>query len=436
MRRPVVILALLGVVVLGLGGGLYLFLNQNSPKSQPEVQPAASLQDAFANSTPTNESLDSSNEPQQPEVDADTPADKPSVEKPDPLAEFRQHDEDEDEEEPVKRSLTLSEDQLEKVNQQLDEMDLTDEERQAKLGLIKKQAEEHGMLVMPTQVCYQGIVLDHEGKPVSSAFIYAVISFKAPASGKETTYSPIKLNGPTDWTGNFTIWEETGSVYRFNVQLYTQTRNGLKGPAKEFAAEAGRFYQDIELRMPKGACIKGVVVDQATVPVSRAKVFAYDSNDGKAPLLKVTADKDGKFELQGLPKGEYRLFAAKDGYEAKEAGYVKVKLTEDQTLELQSDVVLQTKTAIRFKLTCNGKPLTGKVLVHGNMPDDLLLTKIVTCDQDGVALIALEPWRETIYDIRVFKDGYKPSKVVLVTVLKDAHCDAGKIELEPDPDKK
>lgn len=128
--------------------------------------------------------------------------------------------------------------------------------------------------------------------------------------------------------GTVVLWKEgRGTPAPFADGRYTVTvsdpgkyRVELKGSgyaksSQEVQIERGRVYK-LDFRLPPGGVIKGMVTDASGKPVSEGDVFYRDGRMSYG----VPIDKDGKYRIEGLTPGQYKVSVMHDLKESSKTG--------------------------------------------------------------------------------------------------------------------
>lgn len=128
--------------------------------------------------------------------------------------------------------------------------------------------------------------------------------------------------------GSVVLWKEgRGTPAPFSDGRYAVTvtepgkyRVELKGPgyaksSQEVQIEQGQVYK-LDFTLAPGGVIKGIVTDASGKPVSDGDVFY---RDGKMSYG-VPIEKDGKYRIEGLTPGQYKVSVMLDSKESSKTG--------------------------------------------------------------------------------------------------------------------
>jgi hypothetical protein len=110
-----------------------------------------------------------------------------------------------------------------------------------------------------------------------------------------------------------------------------------------------------------GSVLRGRVMDLATskaVGGAKVVVMKYTGKDREyEEVASTVAGDDGKFELLRVPKGDFRVHAAADGYATRLLGYATFR--GDTLKEYPSATLAAAKTLAGWVVLGDGKPVAG-----------------------------------------------------------------------------
>ncbi|QXE87671.1 carboxypeptidase regulatory-like domain-containing protein [Geomonas nitrogeniifigens] len=166
-------------------------------------------------------------------------------------------------------------------------------------------------------VLLTGKVSDSSGEPVQAAVMVY------PAQAKEESGAEY---GTTQPDGTFSMAVADGA-YLVEVRApgYLPQWSGkaaTRGEAAPVTVSGKEGSQPLEVVLERGASISGTVKDRTGAGIARVRVSARDAATGDRGESAVT-EEGGKFTIQGLKSGAYRLKA--DG---SEQGYMEAKLPQ------------------------------------------------------------------------------------------------------------
>lgn len=106
---------------------------------------------------------------------------------------------------------------------------------------------------------------------------------------------------------------------------------------------ADRLHPTVEVRLGPHALAGRVTYAGSGEPVGESDIHLEGPLSGR-----VTGDKDGRFEVSGLPPGEYELRATTPGPSFEERATATIRVTVPTTDELHLEVVLPGSVALRL----------------------------------------------------------------------------------------
>lgn len=200
-----------------------------------------------------------------------------------------------------------------------------------------------------------GRVLDAEsGEPIASAWLSAVSSSAIHPEGLLSSVIGREAGQQSAWSdeeGNFAFERLAEATYEISVR----PRNGyvLQQPL-EIELDTDENRDDLEIRLEPALGLAGTVSGPGGELLEEASVQAWI--DGRpATLVSADTQGDGRFELEGLAPGTYRLRASHPGYAAASIAALDVTAGMDElaiALELGIQVVVEVQGL-------RGQPVAG-----------------------------------------------------------------------------
>lgn len=271
-----------------------------------------------------------------------------------------------------------------------------------------------------------GTVLDSAGRPVAGAQV-AVVSSES--SDKYRTQGGLMVLGTTGEDGVFeNSYGLRGTSVVFEIELRAR-RNGLESVPLKLAVTPGEVLDDIIIRMPEGLSISGFVVDGSRLPIANAMITLLLAEHPRDPFKllarpTVKTDLRGGFSFTQLAPGNYTIHASSPGYSSTSTS---VKLDEE-SVHLEQELVLVSRTSIRLRLVCDGVPVPGGFVAILYLVTGEAVELVSLADADGNALLANIRADTTEVVIRV--PGYQDTGRVPVSPVEGAHTDIGDVVLE------
>ena len=179
----------------------------------------------------------------------------------------------------------------------------------------------------------------------------------------------VAASARTDAGGNFTIRFLAAGVYRIRARKAGYVEGSVSGIRLEEREELSGVVVELE----RGGAIVGRVLDEAGQPVSGAIIYAWLYRGKRvARTFKTTTDEQGRFRLDNLPQGDYRLRATAKGY-LNEHHYEDTTVSADQESE------------VNFMLR-KGASISGIITDETGNP--VHRARITLAKTDGTALFA------------------------------------------------
>lgn len=275
----------------------------------------------------------------------------------------------------------------------------------------------------------RGTVVDSAGRPVAGAQV-AVVSSES--TDKYRTKGGLAVLGTTGEDGVFeNSYGFRGTSIVFEIELRARL-NGLESDPLKLAVTPGDTYDDIVITMPDGRSLSGFVVDGNRLPISNAIVSLQPVEGFRDPFRLLAqpstrTDAQGAFSFTQLAAGDYRLHASSPGYVSATAD---VKL-EESSVQLEHNLVLVSRTSIRFRLVCDGVPVKGGFAAVLYDAAGEAVEHTWFADSNGHAVIANVRVETTELVLRV--PGYQETGRIPVSPIDGMHTDIGDVVLESLP---
>lgn len=164
-------------------------------------------------------------------------------------------------------------------------------------------------LVLESGGVLEGRVVDDAGQGLSPVFVAMVRT-----ETNEMEFAAARLQGVTTADGSFRIAGIKSGKY------WVMAHSSESGMAREeVTITAGA--QRVELVLPRGATVRGVVVDESGRPVGAAWVVARRlSPEGRGGSESSPTEPDGSFTVRNLKPGRHQISAQKSGVGISEEG--------------------------------------------------------------------------------------------------------------------
>lgn len=268
------------------------------------------------------------------------------------------------------------------------------------------------------------VVSDGDGKPVG-AF---VVILSQPVGKVEER--PIDTRSVFDAQGKFVVGPLAPGRYLLRVTAHGHAASR----AQSVEVTAGGTAR-VQIRLPAGGSIEGVVRDAATRRGIGGALLVLDGSAGVSSLplaleTSAVAGSDGGFRLTGVPQGLRSLTATADGYNGRVTSGIEVNEARATQVEIELGAVPPGEVA-KVELTGIGAGLAGQGdalligdviagggaaeagLVKGDLIVAIGTTQVVTLDLNGATQMIRGPVGTTV-TLRV-KSRDQPERSVVVT---------------------
>ena len=186
-----------------------------------------------------------------------------------------------------------------------------------------------------------GKVTDEQGQPISGARVNCLVG---DASYERPIYLPF-LSRKTNSAGEF-LFEGLPPSY---CRLIAKAAGYQVSDDESSEIVAGQIVQGVEFKLIAAGSVAGIVVDPQNRPVTGAIVGAGGASgyyplihyviEGSTSRFQQETDREGSFELTGLPPGLHRILARAKGYGPAMLSGLSVeagKIPEEVELQLTS----------------------------------------------------------------------------------------------------
>jgi protocatechuate 3,4-dioxygenase beta subunit len=198
------------------------------------------------------------------------------------------------------------------------------------LALDRREELDIGDIRLDQAVSVSVIVRSMNGEPIAGALVEAYAQASADWTGDwskrlaQIGVAPVAVTSlRTDGNGVARFPEIAAGTWGFRASAEGFARRGRGGRVLEPEDEEGR--KPIEIHLPPGYGLSGVVTDQDDAPIPDALVLAMKPNQmwspQSAPLhFRATADDEGRYAFDAMPAGEFAILASRpDGVPAQVA---------------------------------------------------------------------------------------------------------------------
>ncbi|TVQ02744.1 MAG: carboxypeptidase regulatory-like domain-containing protein, partial [Planctomycetaceae bacterium] len=163
-------------------------------------------------------------------------------------------------------------------------------------------------IFLEPMVTIRGRVVDPDGNPVEGATVAPAKTGSGNSLTGDTRYSY-----PTDKEGRFTMHLPASRHTKYNLIAhdgqYQQWRNWASGVTKPFQTDPGQVLEDVELRLERGATVRGRALDGAGLPkpFTQVRAVGTDGLDNRYYVPTTKTDEQGNYELKFIRPGEHRV---------------------------------------------------------------------------------------------------------------------------------
>jgi len=235
------------------------------------------------------------------------------------------------------------------------------------------------------------------GAGVANALVQAKLGRQVVASAR------------TDAGGNFTIKFLAAGVYRITAQKAGYAEGSIGG----IRLQEGEELSGVVVELERGGAIVGEVLDEAGQPVSGAIIYAWLYRGRRvAQTFKTATDEQGRFRLDNLPQGNYRLRATAKGY-LNEHHYEDTTVSADQESEV--NFMLRKGASISGTITDEtGNPVHRARVTLAKTDGTALFAHQTFSDKNGSFSLTGLP--EGTYKLKVWHKEYLPQDAGPFTV--------------------
>ncbi len=265
-----------------------------------------------------------------------------------------------------------------------------------------------GVMVMKKGMLVQGYVLDQNNQPINQARV---------------------LQGSDRWGSEYpdTITDEKGYFEFKNAlpgeMILTVIKEGYAPDLKRLNVSDTNPVKSINFQLSQSQTVRGRVVDQEGLPVGEVMVVA-DTWRGHRSIedIRAVTDKNGKFDLEGLPHDEIFYDVVVKGYSSVRnfsmtGGQEDVLITLNPLLEISGHVVdAQTGEPINDFKILNGIDWGKGGAIHWNRREPLSF-------KDGEFEVSYSfPYPSRL--LRIEAEGYLPG------ISRGIKSDEGQVSIE------
>ncbi len=183
----------------------------------------------------------------------------------------------------------------------------------------------------------RGRVLDPDGKPVAGATVAPALTGTGNSLTGDTRFS---VSSKKDGTFEMVLPASNEAQYNLVVHdgKYQQWRHWANGVLPPMRTTPGQEINDVEMRLTRGATVRGRVVDKLGKPLPYCEVRAHavDKWENRYYDPTVKTKEDGTFELPFIRPGEHYIQAAPFWLTAEDGpakASTKMTLADGQNVE-------------------------------------------------------------------------------------------------------
>jgi hypothetical protein len=138
---------------------------------------------------------------------------------------------------------------------------------------------------------------------------------------------------------------------RWNVEVSDSDNLKLRLDPIEIRKVPGQSYARVEIRIPD-TFLQGVVVDEKRQAVPKADVQFFSH---KRPLTKAVTDDKGRFEIRGIPPGDFYIYAQEG---ERQSEWLQTRVEEERD-NPELELALRTRLRVQGRVFSSTGPVAG-----------------------------------------------------------------------------